>query len=206
MVYNPFEKFAGWKAFGIGLIILLIATIIGYFGNTVFFGISVKTVPEVTWNKAFLLQGLGLAVIVLVMWLIALLSAKHVRFQDILGTVTLAKYPLIFASVLFWVFGKPFIELSMKMIESLNDLSISLNPKDSIQESMNIFSGFTISDYLILGFLSIVSLSLIVWTIALLYNAFRVSTNLKGAKCVVLFITILIISEIITNVIISIIY
>jgi len=190
-VYNPFEKVAGWKAFGIGLIILCITTVIGYFGNMVFYGISIKTVSSVTWGSAFFLQALGLVAIVIVMWITALLFAKHTRFQDILGTVTLAKYPLLPAAIVLLLFSSRMTELTQKIM--------SVN----IYEIMNVI---TISDYVFLLLFSIILLPILVWEIVLLFNAFRVSTNLKGVKCVLLFIAILFISEIITNVVISIIY
>ena len=194
-VYNPFEKIAGWKAFGAGIVILCITTVIGYFGNTVFYGISINTVPSVTWGMAFSLQGLGLAVTVVVMWITALLSAKHVRFQDILGTVTLAKYPLVIEMIIMLAFSK-----------WLNELTGMIMSAGGIQEIMEVFQNLTILDYTLFVVMTIVSLLFLVWTIALLYNAFRVSTNLKGSKCTLLFIAIILISEIIINVLRSVVY
>ena len=192
-VYNPFKKIAGWKAFGIGIVILCFATMIGYFGNTVFYGISAKTVPSVTWFKAFSLQGIGLAVTVLVMWIVALLAARRVRFQDILGTVTLAKYPLVLSAIMALAFSKWLNELVNILLSSAN-----------IQEMMEFFTNLTISDYALFMVYSIASLLFLVWTIALLFNAFRVSTNLKGGKCSLLFIVSLLISEIIIQIMITI--
>ena len=194
-VYNPFEQLAGWRAFGIGIIILCIATVIGYFGNTVFYGINIKTVPSVTWGRAFFLQGLGLVVTVAVMWITALLSAKHVRFQDILGTVTLAKYPLVIEVIILSTFSK-----------WMNQITATIMSAGNIQEIMEVFNNLTILDYSLFVVLMIVSLLFLVWTIALLYNAFRVSTNLKGGKCALLFIAIMLISEILINVAISLMY
>lgn len=193
-VYNPFEKIAGWKAFGIGILILCVTTVLGYFTHAVFFGISIKLVDSVTWCRAFSLQFLGLGVTVAVMYLIALLAAKRVRFQDILGTVTLAKYPLILTPFIFWIFGGRTMEISDRIIQT-----IQTNPR----EIVNIL---TISDYAVLMGFSVLSLAIAVWTIALLFHAFRVSTNLKGAKCGLLFTAIALISEIIINVVISVIY
>jgi len=192
-IYNPFEQLAGWRAFFIGLMILCIATVIGYFGNTVFYGISIKAVPSVTWGKTIFLQSMGLGVTVLAMWITALLSAKHVRFQDILGTVTLAKYPLILAAIMFLALSK-----------RLNEISDMFMSAGSIQNMIEIAQSLRISDYILFMVMAIISILILVWTIALLFNAFRVSTNLKGSKCTALFIVALLISEIIIQVIISI--
>jgi len=191
-VYNPFEKIAGWKAFGIGIVILCLATAIGYFGNTVFYGFSIKAVPSITWSKAFLLQATGLTTTVLVMWITALLFAKHVRFQDILGTVTLAKYPLVLPAIMFLTIGK-----------RLNELGEKLSSTGNQQETMKLFNELTVADYALFIFIIVVSILVLVWSIALLFNAFKVSTNLKGMKCALLFIAIMLISEIVIHIMIS---
>ena len=184
-VYNPFEKVAGWKAFGIGIVILAITTVVGYWGDTVFYGIQIKVNPNITWSLALSLQALGLAVTVAVMYITALLFAKHIRFQDILGTVTLAKYPLILMALLSLAFGYKLASIDVNTI---------------------INNGITFSDYTLLFIFGIISILVLVWVIALLYNAFKVSTNLKGVKCGVLFTAIMLVSEIITIVLVSVFY
>ena len=191
-VYNPFEFVAGWKAFGIGVVILCITTIVGYFGSMVFYGVSAKVVPFITWSRAFSLQFLGLAVTVIVMYLVALIFAKHVRFQDILGTVTLSKYPFLLMALLNLLIGKKMVEFGKEM-KGMN-----------VSELMNIKFSFT--DLIPLLIFSFFAIILLVWLITLLFNAFRVSTNLKGIKCAVLFISIILVSEIITSVLVHIIY
>ena len=180
-VYNPFEFLAGWNAFGIGIVILCITTIVGYFGYTVFYALEIKSVPNVTWNMAFSLQFSGLAVTVVIMYVTALLFAKGVRFQDLLGTVTLAKYPLLLMALFSLPFGKKIA-------------SIDINKFITME--------FTISDILPLMILGIISIILLTWEVVLLFNAFRVSTNLKGVKCAGLFVAALLITEIVTVVLV----
>jgi len=188
-VYNPFEKIAGWKAFGIGLIFLCATIVTGYFGNTVFYGLSAKTVPTVTWSMAFLLQALSLSVTVIIMYVTALIFAKHVRFQDILGTVTLAKYPNIVLAIILLAFGNNII---------LKTGMYADNPENLIKT----ISEFTALDYTVILIFAVIVLTIIVWHIALLFNAFRVSANLKGVKCTVLFIAAMLLSEILNSILI----
>ena len=195
-IWNPFEKIAGWKAFGIGIVILCLTTVLGYFSNTVFYGISIKLVQSITWGKVFSLQALGLAITVAVMYLIALLSAKRVRFQDILGTVTLAKYPLILAVLMFWVWGGRIMSITDELLMSLKEELLT-------SDAYKIVSEFSFYDYFVLTMFSLLSIVILVWTIALLFNAFKVSTNLKGAKSVLLFIAVILIAEIILNIVLS---
>ncbi len=183
--YNPFEYVAGWKAFGLGAVLLGIATVMGYFGHTVFFALEVKVVPEISWSKAFFLQGLGLGITVTVMYVSALLFNRRTRFQDILGTVTMAKYPLLLMALLSLALGKGLA---------------------AIETSDIINNRLTINDYAMLGLFSIVTIILFVWEITLLYNAFRVSTNLKNPTCAILFASALVITEIATLILVAHIY
>ena len=193
-IYNPFEFVAGWKAFGIGVVILCLTTIVGYFGSMVFYGAGAKTVPNITWGMAFSLQFLGLSVTVVVMYLGALFFAKNVRFQDILGTVTLSKYPLLLMALLNFPIGKKMAEFGKEVMEM------------NVSELANMKFTFTFSDLAPLLIFSFFSIILMIWLITLLFNAFRVSTNLKGVKCVVLFISTIFISEIITSVLVYFLY
>jgi len=58
----------------------------------------------------------------------------------------------------------------------------------------------------ILMVFSLLSLLVLVWTIALLFNAFKVSTNMKGVRCGLVFTAIILASEIIIGVVLSAIY
>jgi len=178
-VYNPFEKIAGWQAFGIGILILAATTVVGFFGShTLFFPFQVKFGGfHATWNMAFAVQALSLAVTVILMYVTALFFAKHVRFQDILGTVTLAKYPLLLMAFLMWLICKPLIYFAA---------SIGMPGEPALHDYSQLL--------LIVGF-GIIALIMMVWTIALLYNAFKVSANLKGVKCALLFTAILLVSD-----------
>ena len=39
LMENPFTRIAGWQAFGLGLVFLVVSGIIGGFGNVVFDGV-----------------------------------------------------------------------------------------------------------------------------------------------------------------------
>lgn len=175
-IYNPFEFVAGWKAFGIGGALLMLTTLVGWLGNTVFFALEVKLTQGVTLATAFGLQAMGLVVTVVIMYGVAVIASRNVRFQDILGCVTLAKYPLLAVAFLFWLFGATVGQIDPELI---------------------VGHSLPASDYVALIAMGILGVVTLVWTIALLYNAFRVSTNLKGAKCIVLFVIVLLAAEIV---------
>ncbi len=182
-MYNPFEYVAGWKAFGLGIAIVAITTVVGYFCNTVFYALEVKIIPKISWELAFSLQALGLVVTVVVMYVAAILFARHTRFQDILGTVTLAQYPLLLMAFFHLAFGKTLLNSTLN-IAFRKELSFN--------------------DYALLIVFGLISIVILTWKIILLYNAFRVSTNLKGVKCGVVFACALLSSEIATLTILAI--
>ncbi|MCL2511932.1 MAG: hypothetical protein FWF09_07770, partial [Bacteroidales bacterium] len=109
-------------------------------------------------------------------------------------TVTLAKYPLLLTIPLFWAFGDNIMEITDRVLLAIQD-----NP-------YNIADALTVSDYAVLTIFSLLSFVVLVWTIALLFNAFKVSTNMKGIKCGLMFTAIILVAEILINVVISTIY
>ena len=179
LFYNPFEWIAGWKAFLIGIIIVCLTVIVGYFSNTYFYGLNVKHIPDISLPMAFLLQAIGLCSTVVIMYIISTIATKNVRFQDIMGTVTLSRYPFLLAA--------------------LSGFLITPNILD------NVLNGIKPSIWALIqfGIVSIIMMLVVILGVALLYNAFKVSTNIKGAKGVSLFILIMILSEVVTMIIVS---
>jgi hypothetical protein len=127
----------------------------------------------------------------LVIWLIPSLifygfafwgSSSSVRLVDVLGTMALARFPYIFAALL----GFPG---SMKRF---GDYIIALVMEKDMTATISTF------DIVMAIILMFVMILLTVWLVALMYNAFRVSSNLKGGKAVGMFIAGLFISIIVT--------
>ncbi len=175
LLYNPFTKIAGWRAFFIGLPIVCLTVILGWLTGTAAYGLEIKT-GEFSLGEGFLATGTGLACTIVVMYLIGLIFSKGVRFQDIAGTVVLARAPYILSPLLGLAGGGSF---GNEVTEAVRTLDLSL------------------IDWGQVIWISILSLAVSVWAIAMLWNAFRISTNLKGAKAVLLFILALLLSEII---------
>lgn len=180
LLYNPFTKVAGWKAFFIGLPIVCLTVVLGWLTGTAAYGLEIKSGGDFPLWEGFLATGTGLACTIVVMYLIGLIFSKGVRFQDIAGTVMLARAPYILSPLLGLVGGGNF---GVEVMEAVRTLDLSL------------------IDWGRLGWISIISLVISVWAIAMLWHAFRISTNLKGTKAVLLFILALLLSEIIMLVI-----
>ena len=174
-LFNPFLFVGGERILLIGLIIAAVHIPIGYFLNVRFDGaIDMHLVPTDV--------GLLTPVIdVLIAWLsmagcmfaAAKLFQSPMRLIDIAGAVLVARIPLL---------------LSIGPV-------LLLEPDfQSIEELLNLQG----SELYQLAALSVISLLFLIWFFVLLFNAFKINSNLKGAKLWFGFIGSAIIAEIIS--------
>ena len=112
-----------------------------------------------------------------------IISKSKVRLIDIYGTQALARFPYLLASC---------IGFSSALNDFSQHLQWTLLKKGEPIEISSIQIAIAI---LILAS----SLILTVWMIALMFNAFKVSANLKGNRLVFTFIIVLILSLILTG-------
>lgn len=165
LLFKPFDRVAGSKALGIGLVFLLFSAIVAYYSHTHFDGaldIHYGTEPTLVWSfvetlVAWLSMGL-------IFYLTGLLFSKtKIRFIDALGTSALARAPLLLAALLG--FMMPHTVEGFPIINAPFIIGIFLN------------------------------LVIVIWFIVLLFQAFKVSTNLKKNKLVLGFILSLLLAE-----------
>lgn len=177
ILYNPFEWIAGWNAFLIGAVIVLLSVVIAYYGNQYYQGaMNIKLVPEANLKYGLLSQGVALLCMVMLFYVSGRIFSRGVRFQDVLGTTTLARYPYIIPAFFGYFFD----------FDSLNDITMAALSGDVSE------IGGELSLLVILGFILLIVL---IWYIALLWNAFRISTDIKGGKGIVIFIIALIMTD-----------
>lgn len=176
LLINPFTRIAGWKAFLLGIVIVCITVVVGRYTNVHFPGaLDIKLATGITLKSAFFVQTIGLLSLVLLLYIAALIFAKGTRFQDILGTVTLSRYPLLL------------IAIAGAMVS-----------ESSISGLIDVLQGkavFGVSEYL--GFIvcSLLMIPIVIWQLILMYNAFSVSTGMKGSKCILIYICAILVAE-----------
>lgn len=174
-LFNPFQEIGGSKALFYGLVAMLVTGIIGYLSRTHFPDvISIKYIPGQLPLSYFFIQQLIIWLIPSVFfYLLALMgSSSSVRVIDIFGTQALARYPYIIAA---------FIGFS-DSLQKFADYIMAVALENDMSATLSVWD-ITMAIVLI-----IVSLLLAIWLVALMYNAFRISANLKGGKAVGLFI------------------
>ena len=175
---NPFTRIAGWQAFGLGLVFLVVSGIVGGFGNVVFDGvIDTHLVKQVTMLQSFSYLSLSLLTLVVIMWIAGLLIAKSFRFIDILGTMTLSKAPFLLLAFAGYFAKMPDMTEVMK------------NP-------MIIFSSTSLVLFMVL------SVPVLVWSITLMYNALKISCGVSGGKLTIAFIAGILLAETISKLLI----
>jgi hypothetical protein len=187
-LFNPFQFIAGGSALLSGFFIILVTAYIGSLSNTHFDGVlDTHTGLKVSAWLFFAENIIDWLCMVLFLFLSALIiSRSQWRFIDILGTQVLSRWPtLLTALAMLPDANRRFGEYLMSK-SGQNSATATINSTDAI-----IFSTA-----------AIIAVLMIIWMIALMYKAYAVSCNIKGAKAVVTFILSLILAEIASKVLI----
>jgi len=168
-LFNPFVYVAGYKALFIGLFLIIVYATAGYYNEIKFDAVvGLHTcVPSDSVLKVLAEAILIWLSISFVFVLIALVvSETSFRVIDVFGTMALAKWPSLILSFFMFMPG-----ISGTCID-YSSLSIFRRSGSMTYEG---------SLHLIFYFLSIFVL---IWTLILIFNAFRVSSNMKGNKAI----------------------
>jgi len=184
-IYNPFERTGSYTALVFGLLIILITSLLAAKSLLHFDGILDMHFGGESPVWIFIVQNLiNLLVITVVFYLAGIfISPSSVRLIDVLGFQALARIPMFFPAL---------IALFLN-ITKYNEFLISAILHDHCDTFL------TITDWMLIVILSLVVLISIIWMIALMFNAYCISLNLKGSKAVISFIITIIIAEIITK-------
>lgn len=171
-LFNPFLFVGGERLLLIGLIVAVVHIPIGYFLNIRFDGaIDMHLVPEVaSWTTPIfdiLIAWLSMAGC---MFAAAKISKSPIRLIDIAGAVAVARIPLL----------------------------ISIGPALLLEpdvQSINEVLNFQGTELYRLAALSIISMLFLIWYLVLLFNGFKINSNLKGARLWFGFIGSVVIAE-----------
>lgn len=187
LLFNPFTKTAGIKAFAIGMLFLLLSSFLaGLFGARYDGVLDMHLTAKSSFLKALYDNLINVASLTFFFYLFALIfTGTRTRFVDILGTVTLARFPM--ALIPLTNIGNFNYEMGVKMTE--------------IQNPPHTFP-LTITETIFLVLSVLFILLVIVWYVVLLYRAYAVSTNLKGGKMVGSFIVGLLLAEVCSKILI----
>jgi len=184
-LFNPFRFVAGYKALILGIAIILISAFFGFLGNTHFDGVlDVHTglkVPIWYFFAEGIINWLSLAVPLFFFGLIV--SSSALRMIDVFGTQALARWPYLITSIVMLPEANRRFGIYL--------LSRFTSPSDSITLSY--------ADMCIFILAIFVTILMAVWMVALMYRAYAVSCNIKGAKAIITFIISIIGAEVLSK-------
>lgn len=184
ILFNPFKRYSEQQLLVFGLITTLAGVVCASLTNTHFDGVMDTHFGNNVSLQAAALQSLINSIsIVLVFYPLGKWINSKTRLIDIFNISLIVKIPaylLMPLNIKGWAFSK--IE---PLIEALLDpFAMQFSPE------MILFLTIT----------SILAILIFVWLMALLYNGFKVATNLKGTNHIIMFIIAIIVSEIVSKV------
>lgn len=186
LLFKPFERYSGFPLLLTGLLTTAVGILFSYLFNTRFDGaLDVHLVSKTSLFTSISDAIVVILVVAILLYLATLLVNTKTRFIDILGTVLIARIPMYLLPLLHtgkWIDG---LQTALATALKTGDLD-GLSP---------------LSIFMLIAF-ALFSMAFAVWSVALLYNGYKVASNAKGSKPILLFILALVLAEIITKVII----
>lgn len=184
-ILRPFEKIAGWQSLGWGLTGIAVSTLLSYISKYHYHGLlHFSSLPNDAW-WVFVIEHLAVWIVpALLFWLGGILFSKsRIRPIDVFGTVAFAQLPLL---------GMNLYELTPVM-QRLTRYDVNR----SVSEIMND------TRFLKDSLFSLVGIIFLVWALIWMFNALKVSCNLKGAKLGIWYVVAVLGGDAICRVIIS---
>lgn len=191
IVFNPFEKHSEITLLIFGLTLTILGSFIGYLMKARFDGIiDMHLVENISLIEPFLDNLLNTLSLFVLFFILGKSINKKTRWVDILSASIIARIPF-YILPLFKIGG--FLEkITERLLESI-DL-----------ENLNSPPAISISDMLTMLLFAGIGIVCLCWFIALFWNGFRVATNTKGTKNIILFVIMLIVAEVISKFLIAI--
>jgi hypothetical protein len=186
LLFNPFVYIAGAQALGLGLAAMLLAGLVGSWGRTHFDGVLDTHMGAPAPLGVFLAEGLmdWLCLGLVLLFFGKIISNTAFRTIDLLGTQALARWPTLFISLI--CLPPALQRFSQDILKQL------ANPGGKIE--------FNPSDAMIFFAAIVAMIPLLCWTVALMYNSYSVSCNVKGGKAIGTFMAGIVLAEILSKI------
>lgn len=181
---NPFQKIGGWQAVIIGLGFMIVMSFVGVYAHIFYDGflgylspIGIKT--KLTPSFFLLLYQNTIACLMLtIFYFLAakLLNAKGVRFIDVMGAVTLSRYPLLISVIL------------TSLEDKLRPDLLYFNPSQGFEMHFSLFGAVS----------GMLLLFCVMWQIVTYFFAFKESSGLTNKRLWISFVFIMALGDAIT--------
>jgi hypothetical protein len=186
-LYNPFELYSERQLLIFGLVMTLIGSFLGYSFNGRFDGIiDFHLLESVTFFEVVLDNLFNTVLLTTLLFITGKLINSKTRFVDVLNASLIARFP-------FYIL--PFCNFNNVMYDVSNrtyDIMVAGS-----------FNAISTPDIILLMLFSFVAIFTLIWFSVLLWNGFKVATNAKGIKNIILFIFTILVVEIVSKYIIT---
>ena len=186
-LYNPFELYSERQLLIFGLVMTLIGSFLGYLFNGRFDGIiDFHLIESVTFFEVVLDNFFNTILLTMLMFITGKFINSKTRFVDVLNTSLIARIP-------FYIL--PFFNFNNVMYD-LSNRTYSIIVAGS-------FNAISTPDIILLMLFSFVAICTLIWFSVLIWNGFKVATNAKGIKNIIVFIFTILVAEVISKYIIT---
>lgn len=192
LLFNPFQRVAGKEALSAGLTVIVVSAVLGWQTRTHFDGVLDVHTGSAAPLWFFVVEGLlnWAALSAILLLLGKAVSKTDFRAVDLFGTQALARAPFLVPALLALV---PSYQSGAKAMTA------------ALKEGGNL-QGIPPGDIMVVAAFGLLMVVFIIFSVALMYRAFAVSCNLRGVKAVAAFIGGLILAEVLTKVLIILLY
>jgi hypothetical protein len=183
---NPYQKVAGFKALGIGGLIIVVISYFGSIAQVYFSGLlgilnaSIIKNQKIGTDFVFLLyQNIMIWLVMSLLYCLAIriYQKKNVRMIDVLGTVALSRYPYLLLTAF------------VATIRTLNPSFMNISLESGLALDLSLLS---------ICFSSVVILC-VIWHIATYFYALKESSGLNGRQLWISFIVSMLVGEVLCN-------
>lgn len=186
-LYNPFELYSERQLLIFGLVMTLIGSFLGYLFNGRFDGIiDFHLLESVTFFEVVLDNFFNTVLLTTLLFITGKLINSKTRFVDVLNASLLARIP-------FYIL--PFFNFNNVMYD-VSNRTYSIIVAGS-------FNAISTPDMILLMLFSFVAICTLIWFSVLLWNGFKVATNAKGIKNIILFIFTILVAEVVSKYLIT---
>ncbi|MFR1237006.1 MAG: YIP1 family protein [Barnesiella sp.] len=164
-LFNPFERVAGYRSLLWGIAGMIIATLFSVMADIHYHGLlHFGPAPNPVW-WCFAIEHLVVWIVPAVLFYIfgLIFSKSRIRPVDVLGTTAFAQLPFILMSAFYL----------LPPLKRFLQLPVDTMVPQQLLQSPDFIKGM---------WLSLIGMLFLIWVLIWMYQAFRISCNLKGYK------------------------
>ena len=187
LLFKPFEKYQEKQLLIVGIAATIMGVSLAHILGGRFDGaLDFHLGNPVSIQQSLLDSSINIFCLISLLFLAAKYLNKKTRIIDLVTTVLIARIPLYFL---------PLLTIGGAVEKATNNLLKGIGPENI----GNIQGNIPTESLMIIMVFVIASLLLLVWSIALMYNGYKIATNAKGNKPILIFVLALLLAEIMSK-------